>query len=80
MRTVTLQEMSREYVASAQLLSARLRVLRAKLRQSTDPEEIWRLRQRIAVLSEVLTQTRELAQLTAHYYERGFWRNEKYTL
>ena len=23
---------------------------------------------------------RELAQLTAHYYERGYWRNEKYTL
>lgn len=77
---MTLQEMSREYAASAQLLSAHLRVLRAKLRQSTDSEESWRLRQRIAVLSGVLTQTRELAQLTAHYYERGFWRNEKYTL
>ena len=77
---MTLQEMSREYDASAKLLSLRLRVLRAQLRQSTDPEECWRLRQRISVLSEVLTQTKELSRLMEHYYERGFWRNEKYTL
>jgi len=77
---MTLQEMAREYEASAQLLSARLRVLRAQLRHSTDREECWRLRHRIRILSEVLTQTRELSRLMAHYYERGYWHNEKYTL
>ena len=77
---MTLQEMAQEYEASAQMLSTRLRELRAQLRQSTDREECWRLRHRIRILSEVLTQTRELSRLMAHYYERGFWRNEKYTL
>jgi hypothetical protein len=28
----------------------------------------------------MLTQMNELAELTAHYYERGYWRNAKYTL
>ena len=77
---MALQEMAREYEASAQLLSARLRVLRAQLRHCADREECWRLRHRIRILSEVLTQTRELSRLMAHYYERGCWRNEKYTL
>ena len=80
MNAMTLQEMSREYEASAKRISAKLRVLRARLRQSTDPAECWQLRQRIAVLAEVLTQTKELSRLMAHYYERGYWRNEKYTL
>ena len=80
MIAMTLQEMSREYDASAKRISARLRELRGRLRQSDDPEECWQLRQRIAVLAEVLTQTKELSRLMAHYYERGYWRNEKYTL
>lgn len=31
-------------------------------------------------LSSVLTQMNELAELTAHYYEKGFYRDEKYSL
>ena len=77
---MTLREMSSEYRASAALLSAMLRPLRARLRTCGDPDERLRLRHRIYVLSAVLTQTRELADLTEHYYERGYWRNEKYTL
>lgn len=77
---MTLAEMSLEYALSARRLSACLRPLRARLRVSEDPEERFQLKQRILVLTQVLTQTRELAELTAHYYERGFWRNEKYTL
>ena len=38
------------------------------------------LRHEIALLSGIMTQCRELAELTAHYYERGFYRDEKYTL
>ena len=77
---MTLKEMSVCYSESAAMLSAILRRLRAQLRICEDEAERFSLRFRIDVLSDVLTQTRELAQLTAHYYERGFWRNEKYTL
>ncbi len=77
---MTLQEMSREYEASAQLLRARLRLLRRELAAATDPEEIWHLKRRIAELTPMLTQMNELADLTAHYYERGYYRSAKYTL
>ena len=77
---MTLQEMSEEYRACAAELSAVLRTLRAELRTCRDPEERFRLQQRIYVLTTVLTQTNELAELTERYYERGYWRSEKYTL
>ena len=72
--------MSREYAESARLLRERLRLLRKMLAQAKDPEEIWHLKRRIAELTPMLTQMNELAELTAHYYERGYWRNAKYTL
>ena len=77
---MTLQEMSREYEHSAPLLRARLRRLRQALATADDPEEIWHLKRRIAELTPMLTQMNELAELTAHYYERGYYRSEKYTL
>ena len=77
---MTLQEMSKEYEASAALLRARLRLLRQKLAASTDPEDTWHIKRRIAELTPMLTQMNELADLTAHYYERGYYRSEKYTL
>ena len=77
---MTLAQMSKEYDKSAQLLRDRLRLLRQQLAQAQDPEEIWHLKRRIAELTPMLTQMNELAELTAHYYERGYWRNEKYTL
>ena len=77
---MTLAEMSKDYEAAAVLLRARLRFLRLSLAQATDPEEIWHLKRRIAELTPMLTQMNELRDLTAHYYERGFYRNEKYTL
>ena len=77
---MTLAEMSREYEASAALLRERLRQLRAELAKAENPEEIWHLKRRMAELTPMLTQMNELAELTAHYYERGYWRGEKYTL
>ena len=77
---MTLREMSREYEQSAALLRARLKRLRQELAQAEDPEEIWHLKRRIAELTPMLTQMNELEDLTAHYYERGYWRSEKYTL
>ena len=77
---MTLQEMSREYAASAQLLRNRLQQLRRELELAKDEEEIWHLKRRIAELTPMLTEMNELEELTAHYYERGYYRNAKYTL
>ena len=75
-----LAELSQSYRAAAQPLRGRLRQLRQMLAQAEDPEEIWHIKRRIAELTPMLTQMNELAELTAHYYDRGYWRNEKYTL
>ena len=77
---MTLAELSADYEAAAVPLRARLRELRQMLASATDPEEIWHIQRRIAELTPMLTQMNELAELTAHYYDRGYWRNEKYTL
>ena len=77
---MTLQELSRCYEEAAQPLRSRLKLLRQMLQQTEDPEEIWHIKRRIAELTPMLTQMNELADLTAHYYERGYWRSEKYTL
>lgn len=75
-----LEELSAAYEESAQLLRDRLSLLRKAIRESKDEEEKWHLQRRIAELTPILTQMNELAELTARYYEKGYWRNEKYTL
>ena len=79
---VTLLELSCQYRQSGDLLRQRLRQLRKLKRTCTgsDPETAWHLQRRIGELTELLRQTNELEALTAHYYERGYTRNEKYTL
>ena len=77
---MTLQELSADYEAAAVPLRARLSLLRKLLAQAGDPEEIWHVQRRIAVLTPMLTQMNELAELTAHYYDKGYYRSEKYTL
>lgn len=77
---MTLSELSRCYEEAAVPLRQRLKELRQLLAQTEDPEEIWHLKRRIAELTPMLTQMNELAELTARYYERGYYRGEKYTL
>ena len=77
---MTMTELSRSYEEAATLLRSRLRYLRRTLAVTEDPEEIWHIKHRIAELTPILTQMNELAELTAHYYDRGYWRSEKYTL
>ena len=77
---MTLTELSACYEAAAVPLRARLRLLRQMLAQTEDPEEIWHLKRRIAELTPMLTQMNELKELTEHYYDRGYYRSEKYTL
>ena len=77
---MTLAELSLCYEEAAVPLRRRLRELRLALAASSDPEEIWHLKRRIGELTPLLTQMNELAELTAHYYDRGYWRSEKYTV
>ena len=77
---MTLQELSICYEEAAVPLRRRLSQLRKLLAEETDPEQIWHLQRRIAELTPMLTQMNELAELTAHYYDRGYYRSEKYTL
>ena len=77
---MSLKELSGSYEYSASLLRARLRQLRFALAEAEDPEEIFQLKRRIGELTPMLTEMIELAELTAHYYERGYWRNGKYTM
>ena len=77
---MTLQELSRCYEEAAVPLRNRLRFLRQAVAASEDADEIWHLKRRIAELTPMLTQMNELAELTAHYYDRGYYRSEKYTL
>ncbi|MBR4289192.1 MAG: hypothetical protein IKT52_00945 [Oscillospiraceae bacterium] len=77
---MTLAELSRCYEEAAVPLRSRLNRLRTELADTDDPEEIWHLKRRIAELTPMLTQMNELAELTAHYYDRGYYRSEKYTV
>ena len=54
--------------------------LREQAKAAPTKEERERLKRRILELQQLQRQSRELAELTRHYYERGYYRNEKYTL
>ena len=77
---MTMEQLSEGYRQAAQPLRVRLRELRQALAQAEDPDEIWHIKRRIAELTPMLTQMNELEELTRRYYERGYYRNEKYTL
>ena len=77
---MTLKELSVCYEEAAVPLRRKLHQLRQMLKEAQDPEEIWSIKRRIAELTPMLTQMNELAELTAHYYDRGYYRSEKYTV
>ena len=76
---MTLLEMSASYRSSAAAIHGRIVELRALERAQADPEAAFRLRRRIDELTPLWREARELAALTAHYYDRSY-HNEKYTL
>ena len=77
---MTLEQIGRQYRAAAQPLRKRLKELRTALKTAQDPEEIWHLKRRIAELTPMLTECNALAELCERYYERGYYRDERYTL
>ena len=78
---MTLQELSPMYRETAENLSRRIQELRSELRaHPEDPEVRFHLKQRIHALEPMLQESRELQELTAHYYDEGLSRNGKYLL
>lgn len=77
---MTLTELSKTYEAAAEPLRRRLAELRKRERQAQCAEERFQLQRRIRELTPLLTEMNELAELTAHYYDKGYWRNENYTV
>lgn len=76
---MTLQEMSMDYAAQAQVIRERVRTLRSEAK-GLDPSDRVFLDRRIRILTGLSRESRELAEHLAHYYERGYSRNGKYTL
>lgn len=66
-----LAEMSPLYEDSARRIQVRMEELRLRLRTTEDPDSVRCLRQRLAELQPMLRQCRQLARLTAHYYDRS---------
>ena len=77
---MTLAEMSGLYVESAAVLRQRIAELRRSAREQDSEEESRILRRRIADLTPLLQEARDLAVLTARYYDRSYHRHERYTI
>ena len=77
---MTLLEMSVEYQEHAGLLKLRIGQLRTIQGRTPDPQARACLDERIRVLTVMWREARELAIFTQRYYDRGYRRNEKYTI
>lgn len=77
---MTLEEMSKEYRAQTRIIHQRILELRDAMQQAETTRERDDLRERIRALAPIWRETRELAVLLEHYYERGYRRNGRYTL
>lgn len=77
---MTLLEMSVSYRESASAIHRRIAELRVLERGEADPREAFQLRRRIDELTPLWREARELAALTAHYYDRSYHKHEKYAL
>ena len=77
---MTLLELSKEYRAQSEVL--RNRILELQLLWSKTRNERLRsaLAERIRILTVMRREAREIAVICERYYERGYRRNERYTL
>lgn len=75
-----LLEMSMVYAQNADAIYLRIVQLREAEQQQTDPEAAWHLRRRIAELTPLLREARELSRVTAHYYDRSYFKHERYRI
>ena len=77
---MTLYEMSFVYEKSWELLRKRVQELRRAEKETKDSKELRRIRQRLSELDPILREMRELTMHTRRYYEKGYHKNEKYSL
>jgi len=77
---MTMAQLSVEYRNSAGSLKQRIGQLRLIRERTADPDACLHLDERIRVLTVLWRETRDLAVLTERYYDRGYWRNVKYTV
>lgn len=75
-----LSEMSLEYKKSHLAFSARIKELKAAAKAEADPRKVAALLSRARDLEAPRREAGELAELTARYYEKGYYKNEKYSL
>ena len=77
---MTMKEMAPLCRKQAGLLKEQIRDLRRE-KQTTKDEEVWfALETRILALYPIIREMEELAEHLEHYYDRGYCRNEKYTV
>lgn len=74
---MTLEELSKIYTTQGDILGQRIAQV-AGMRVS--PEDQFTHQRRLKLLRDMQRESRELAKLTAHYYERGFQKRGKYAL
>lgn len=67
---MTLLEMSVEYAERAAVIRERIVTLRGLERAEEDPLVASALRRRVAALLPLWQEARDLARLTAHYYDK----------
>ena len=77
---MTLLEMSVQHKTDADTFARRIKDLQQQAQKTDDPEVRWQLQQRIAALTPLLRQSRALAQITEHYYDRGYTKHAQYHL
>ena len=77
---MTLQEMGAAYRDQAGVLRERIRELEAVRARTEEREERDRLTGRIELLRGIWRETSQLAVLLERYYERGYYRDARYTL
>lgn len=77
---MTLLELSKDYRAHAQALQERILELQLLWAQCRNDRLRSALAERIRLLTVMRREARELAVLCERYYERGYRRNERYTL
>lgn len=77
---MTLLELSVEYRAQEAALAGRMAELTQQLARTKSRGQRQTLEERIHLLATMHREARELAVLTERYYDRGYHRNDRYTL
>ena len=76
---MTLQEIAGEYRRSCALIQERMGLLRRSLRTEEDLMAAQQLRQRLAELSALYREGREIALHLEHYYDRRYHTHGKFS-